>query len=111
MPRSHPPAEPVTVEVEVVEIDGVTHAPPPEKPAPAPRPGPQGWAQWSGRIRRLDARWWPLWVVLGVIGVFLALTVGVVLAAIYLVFRIVFGILRWIAAFLTGSSGGAVTRR
>jgi len=111
MSSHHPRAEPVTVEVEVVEIDGVTREPQPDARTD-PEPAPHGWAQWSGRIRTLDARWWPLWVVLGVIAVFLALTVGLVLAAIYLLFRIVFGILRWMGAFLGGApSGGAITRR
>jgi len=108
--RSSP--EPVTVEVEVTEIDGVTvEASAPEREAKAAEK-PKGWAEWSGRVRTLDSRWWPLWVVLGIIAVVLALTVGLVLAAIYLLFRIVFGVLRWIAAFLTGSpAGGAITRR
>lgn len=104
--------EPITVEVEVTEIDGVTHEA--DGPAPEPKPSakPSSWAEWSGRVRTLDSRWWPLWVILGVIGVVLALTIGLVFAAIYLVFRIVFGVLRWIGAFLTGSSsGGAMTRR
>jgi len=105
-------SEPVTVEVEVTEIDGVTHeAKRPERKTKSPEK-PKGWAEWSGRVRTLDSRWWPLWVILGIIGVVLALTVGLVLAAIYLVFRIVFGVIRWIGAFLTGStSGGAITRR
>jgi hypothetical protein len=105
-------SEPVTVEVEVTEIDGVTVetvGPVPESESSAK---PNGWTGWQGRVRTLDSRWWPLWVLLGIIGVVLALTVGLVLAAIYLVFRVVFLSIRWIAAFLTGSSqSGAITRR
>jgi len=116
MHASRQDSEPVTVEVEVTEIDGVTHqadGPAVEpKPKPVPTTRPRGWAEWSGRVRTLDSRWWPLWVVLGIIGVVLALTVGLVIAAIYLTFRIIFGVFRWIGAFLTGSpSGGAITRR
>jgi len=112
MPSSRPSSEPVTVEVEVTEIDGVTHeAKRPERETKSPEK-PKGWAEWSGRVRTLDSRWWPLWVILGIIAVVLALTVGLVLAAIYLVFRIVFGLLRWIGDFLSGSPpGGAITRR
>ena len=125
MPTSRPHrqrenAEPVTVDVEVTEIDGVTHeadapaagGPTRQKPSPGAMPG-QGWrSEWAGRVRTLDSRWWPLWVVLGVIGVVLAVTVGLVLALIYLVFRLVFGVIRWIFEFLFPSSGGGgIVRR
>ena len=112
MPSSRSSPDPVTVEVEVTEIDGVTHqAKEPERERKSSEK-PKGWAEWSGRVRTLDSRWWPLWLLLGIIGVVLALTVGLVLAAIYLMFRLVFGVLRWIGAFLTGSpSGGEITRR
>jgi len=76
------------IEVEVVEIDGVIQTP--IDPAASERSGAgpkqwQGWQQWQGRVRTLDARWWPLWVLLGIIAAALILTIGVVLAAIYLV--------------------------
>lgn len=76
------------IEVEVVEIDGRT----PPRPAPAPEPATQSpppWQAWQGRVRKLDARWWPLWVVLGILAVGLILTVGVVLGAILLVIRLI----------------------
>ena len=123
MPTSRPhrqreSAEPVTVDVEITEIDGVTHEADPPAPDPARRPAPnpergQGWrSEWAGRVRTLDSRWWPLWVVLGVVGVVLAVTVGLVLAVIYLTFRIIVGVIRWVFAFLTPSSGGGgVIRR
>ena len=77
------------IEVEVVEIDG---APPPanfrphEEAKPTP-PDWQKWQKWLGRIRRLDRRWWPLWVILGTVGVLLLLTVGAVLGAILVISR------------------------
>lgn len=87
--------EPQAIEVEVVAIDGAT---PPARTAgrddSSPgRPG-NDWQQWQGRVRQLDARWWPLWVVLGVVAVFLMLTVGVFLGILFLIFRIISGILR-----------------
>ena len=108
--------EAVTVEVEVTEVDGVRvdagTASPETGSRTKPGSGPAAWAGWRGSVRSLDSRWWPLWVLLGIIVVVLALTVGLALAAVYLATRAVSGIIRWIAAILTGSPpGGAITRR
>lgn len=84
--------ETTEIEVEVLEIDGV--APVTPKEIPPTRDDWQDWRQWSGRVRRLDSRWWPLWVVLGCIALFLALTLGLVLGLIYAVFRIIRGLFR-----------------
>ena len=84
--------ETTEIEVEVLEIDGV--APVPAKEIPPSRDDWQDWRQWGGRVRRLDGRWWPLWVVLGCIALVLALTVGLVLGLLYAVFRIILGIFR-----------------
>jgi hypothetical protein len=84
--------ETTEIEVEVLEIDGV--APVAAKETPPSRDDWQDWRQWGGRVRRLDVRWWPLWVVLGCIALFLALTVGLVLGLLYAVFRIILGIFR-----------------
>lgn len=75
------------IEVEVLEIDG--HTPPTTSPAPEPEPSHPAWQTWQGRVRRLDARWWPLWVILGVVGVALLFTVGIVFGVIFLVVRVV----------------------
>lgn len=89
--------EPETIEVEVVEIDGV--APVPVSPHHAEeetaRSGAGGdwndWRNWQGRVRTLDMRWWPLWLLLGIILVVLLLTVGVVLGFFYVIYRIIRG--------------------
>jgi hypothetical protein len=86
------PQETTEIEVEVLEIDGVAPAPP--KETPQSQAEWQDWRQWGGRVRRLDSRWWPLWVVLGGIALFLALTVGLVLGLLYTVFRIIRGFFR-----------------
>jgi len=41
----------------------------------------------------LDSRWWPLWVFLGIIGVAILMTVGVVIGVIFVIFRIIKAIL------------------
>ncbi|MEX1113760.1 MAG: hypothetical protein WEB53_00825 [Akkermansiaceae bacterium] len=83
------------IEVEVVEIDGA--APPAtferREEVPPARQW-QDWQPWQGRVRRLDSRWWPLWVFLGVIAVFLLLTVGVFLGIILVIFRILRRLIR-----------------
>jgi hypothetical protein len=87
--------EPQSIEVEVVAIDGAT---PPARTAAwedaPPRRSGNDWQHWQGRVRQLDARWWPLWVVLGAVAVVLMLTVGVFLGVLFLIFRIISGILR-----------------
>jgi len=84
------------IEVEVVEIDGIAPVAKfdSQQEAPQPRPSWQDWQNWQGRIRKLDSRWWPLWVLLGVIAVGLLLTVGLFLGIIFVIFRILSGFLR-----------------
>ena len=82
------------IEVEVVEIDGT--APPAkfEEREESP-PRRQDWQKnWQGRVRKLDRRWWPLWVFLGAVAVVLLLTVGVFLGIVFVIFRILSGIVR-----------------
>ena len=123
-PRPKPPgdaAESVTIDVDVTEIDGVTHdagAPHGDDARRASGAGPrgpapgQGWrTEWAGRVRTLDSRWWPLWVLLGIVAVLLALTVGLVFAVIYLIFRIILITIRWLVAFIAPGSGGGIVRR
>ena len=76
------------IEVEVVEIDGV------EPVVAGPRGGqtrPQSdwhdWKQWQGKVRRLDSRWWPLWGGLGIIALGFLLTVGLLVAVVFLMLR------------------------
>ena len=78
------------IEVEVVEIDG---AAPPAK-VEAQEQAPRQWQNWQGRIRTLDARWWPLWVLLGAIGVVLLLTVGLVIGIVFVILQILGALLR-----------------
>jgi len=106
----HQMSEPVKeIEVEVLEIDGVRqesrvddcasgrgvwgeqHKAPP-------------WAGWQGKVRGLDRRWWPLWVLLGLVLAFFAVVVGVIAMVVMLVIRLVVGFVK----ALSGASGGAV---
>ena len=95
---------PDPIEVEVLEIDGKL-PPPPHQPEPPRRDDP--WQAMRGRVIKLDRRWWPLWVVLGIVALALALTLGVVVAAVVIVFKIVGGVLRLL---IGGGAGGGASR-
>ncbi len=83
----------VEVEVEVVEIDGA--APPPKFETLEGAPRRQPWQMnWQGRALKLDSRWWPLWVLLGAVAVVLLLTVGLALGIVFVIFRILRGLIR-----------------
>lgn len=81
------------IEVEVLEIDGS------EPPAKFPGreevpPPPSSWRNWQGRVRRLDGRWWPLWVLLGAVALVLMLTLGLVIGVILVILKILGRLLR-----------------
>lgn len=83
------PQEPQEIEVEVVDAGGPSILVRDEPASDVPQRDPLGrdWRQWQGRVRTLDGRWWPLWVLLGIIAVALALTVGVLVGTLYLIVR------------------------
>lgn len=83
------PQEPQEIEVEVVDAGGPSILVRDEPAGDVPQRDPLGrdWRQWQGRVRTLDSRWWPLWVLLGIIAVALALTVGVLVGTLYLIVR------------------------
>lgn len=91
-----------TIEAEVVEIDGIAVEPQPAGKAPeTQRARWNNWGHWQGRIKTLDARWWPLWAVLGFIALVLLVAIGMcaaVLAVTYWIFKsILIGIVSLIA--------------
>ena len=87
--------EPQSIEVEVVEIDGGM---PPATVA--------GWDDslpsqpdsvcWQGAVRTLDRRWWPLWIFLGIGVVSLLVAVGLLLALLFMIFKLFSRIVRLI---------------
>ena len=105
MPRDNEPA----IEVEVLEIDGEA-PPPPRDPAssmarihdddddndsgPSPNPTSANWHGWPGQLRTLPAWSLPLLIIGGAILLGLVLTLGVLVAALILIYRTVRGLLR-----------------
>lgn len=87
--------EATEIEVEVVEIDGVVPSAPRTRGDGEEPPEPRrDWRQWQGKVRQLDGRWWPLWVLLGIIALVLMLTVGLVLGVVFVIVRLCRKILR-----------------
>lgn len=89
------------IEAEVVEIDGVTVEPRPVRGETRSEGGRIDWSVWQGRVKRLDARWWPLWLVLGFIVLVVAVVVGICVAAVFIAWRIFKAILNGIANLLS----------
>jgi hypothetical protein len=83
------------IEVEVVEVENTVPA---TRVEPAPESPPGGdwreWRQWQGRVRRIDTRWWPLWVIPGIIVLGLAAVAGAAIGLVVLVFVLVRALIR-----------------
>ncbi len=95
--------EPI-LEAEVVEIDGVAVESRPQAEATQNQQSRRvDWQSWQGKIRVLDKRWMPLWIVLGVIALFLLVTVGLLVAVFVFLFMVVKTILRAVFSIFTGS--------
>ncbi|WP_193214160.1 hypothetical protein [Luteolibacter marinus] len=95
---------PDTIEAEVLEIDG-SPPPDPRREQPESRAGNSAWQSMQGRVLRLDRRWWPLWVLLGIVAFALLMTVGVLVAILVVVAKVVGGILR----LFTGGGGAGTS--
>lgn len=81
-----------TIEAEVVEIDGIAVEPKPVREDSAKGAPWARWGNWQGQVKRLDLRWWPLWVVLGIIALVVFVAVGMVVAVLFVAFRIIAGL-------------------
>ncbi len=86
-----------TIEAEVVEIDGIAVEPKPAREESAKGAPWAQWGNWQGQVKRLDMRWWPLWIVLGFIALVVIVAVGMVVAVLFIAFRIFAGVINRIA--------------
>lgn len=87
--------EEATIDVEVLEVDGVpVEAGKTESGMPDSRQSWRDWTAWQGRVRRLDPRWWPLWVLLGIFIFTVLVTVGLAVAVLFIAWRIFIGVIR-----------------
>lgn len=99
-------AVPDTIEAEVLEIDG--SAPPPQLSGPGV-PDPR-WRSLRGRVLRLDRRWWPLGVLLGLVAVVIAMFCGLFLVVFLLVAKLFGWILRLLGGGPHSRSGSQLSR-
>lgn len=91
-------------EAEVVEIDGVAVEPRPQIDASGSGRGRKvDWRGLQGKVRLLDKRWMPLWIVLGLIAFVLLVTVGLVTAVIVMIYMMIKALLRAVLSLFTGS--------
>lgn len=97
-----------TIEVEVVEIDGIAVEPRPMRGKPLDARRRIDWSVWLGRVKRLDARWWPLWLVLGFVVLVVAVVVGMCVAVIYVTWRIFRAILGGFVNLLSPQGEGSL---
>lgn len=82
--------EPV-LEAEVVEIDGVA-----VEMRPQSRGGFAG-EVWRSRVKRLDPRWWPLWLLLAFVVLALAVAVGICAFVVLVIWRVLRALLNGFA--------------
>ncbi|QTN32230.1 hypothetical protein HZ994_07770 [Akkermansiaceae bacterium] len=94
-----------TIEAEVVEIDGIAVEPKPVREESAKGAPWARWGNWQGQVKRLDARWWPLWIVLGSIALVLIVAVGMVAVVLFVAFRMFVGLVNGIARLFFPSQG------
>ncbi|MFM2243896.1 MAG: hypothetical protein RLZ97_2752 [Verrucomicrobiota bacterium] len=88
---------PETLEAEVIAIDGKPPEPAPEPRDPRHTQGHRAFHGFRGRVLQLDRRWWPLWLLLGLVfGVFII--AFLILAAAFSLLR---GLIRGIAGLFT----------
>jgi hypothetical protein len=93
-----------TLEAEVVEIDGVAVEPKPVREESGKGAPWARWGNWQGQVKRIDPRWWPLWVVLGFIALVLFVAVGMVAVVLFVSWRIVVGLVNAVLAIFLPSS-------
>ena len=80
-----------TIEAEVVEIDGVAVEPRPASKQ-AKNWNSNNWATWQRRVKKLDARWWPLWLVLGFVVMLFVVAVGMCAAVVWIAYKLTIGL-------------------
>jgi hypothetical protein len=97
-------AVPDTIEAEVLEIDG---SPPPAHQVPEPEPA---WKSMKGRVLQLDRRWWPLWVILGLVVFAFVAVFGLIFGAFLIFAKVVGAILRFLFGGSTPRAGSDLSR-
>jgi hypothetical protein len=102
---------PDTIEAEVLEIDG-SPAPSPPQPRPSAQSrAEEAWRSMRGRVITFDRRWWPLWILLGIVAVALLAVVACFVAVFVVVAKVIGGVLRIFTGAGSARTGAALSRR
>jgi hypothetical protein len=105
-------AVPDTLEAEVLEIDGSpAPPPPPSSPRSAQSRAEDAWRSMRGRVVRFERRWWPLWILLGLVAVALLLVVACFVGVFVVVAKVIGSVLRIFTGGAVARSGAALSRR
>ncbi len=97
------PGNEQTIEAEVVEIDGIEVRP---RATPGHRSG-KDWKNWrnlQAHVLKLDSRWWPLWVALGIIALVLVVAIGMCAAVLWIAYRLLVGLFLGFASLFDAST-------
>jgi hypothetical protein len=87
------------LEAEVIEIDGIAAK---REPEPARSSSWKSTAHWQGRIRALDKRWWPLWIILGLLVLILAVSIGLCIFVLLAALKVMRALLQGFASLFSG---------
>jgi len=91
-----------TIEAEVVEIDGISiqsEIPHQERSRGSSEPH-SAWRSWQGKVKAVDARWWPLWLILGFLLLIIVVAIGMCAAVIGFIYWICKSLIRGLAAMV-----------
>lgn len=99
-----------TIEAEVLEIDGVAVEPKPFHQDSSKGTPRAQWRTWQSQVKRLDARWWPLWILIAFIAIVLVVAIGMVAIVCFVTWRMVVGLINTVVSLLLPSSGNLQRR-
>lgn len=87
------------LEAEVIEIDGIAAR---GEPEPVRSSSWRSAAHWQGRIKTFDKRWWPLWIILGLLVLILAVSIGLCIFVLLAALKVMRVLLQGIASLFSG---------
>jgi len=89
-----------------VEIDDVsieTEIPSQENTG-SPSRSHSAWRSWQGKVKTFDARWWPLWLILGFFLLIIVVAIGLCAAVLGFIYWLVKSLVRGMASLFFPSS-------
>ena len=99
-------SEETTIEAEVVEIDDVSmdSSIPRRQGSQESSRTQKAWGSWQGKVKNLDAHWWPLWLVLGFLLLVIVVAVGMCAAVLGVIYWVIKSVVRGVASLFVPPS-------